>query len=466
MSDNNKTVKDFYKYFAGDLFVKGFMFISLPLLSRVLDPIDYGKMSLLNAAVMILYVFISLNLQNAVINAYMKNDVDFPRYLGTIIIGLIPIQIIILMLLSLTAGYIAPLLSITKTDLYWVMFICIMLSYIYIYTSYLQGARLSSEFVKINASSKILEVLLIFIIALLLHNEKYLSKAYAQIAVGIFLLLYVAKKFKKIAVFKFDYDYFKIALFFSVPLILHVLSNSLLSQADRLIISRIMDDYYAGIYSFAYNLGMCIIVVVMAWNASWQPKLYNLIQEQDSATICKAINNSCIIVAALSFLAMSFSHEAVLILAGSAYAEASDVVPVVIFGNALIHIYLSYVNFTFFHKKTFWVSIGTFFALVVNIALNYLLIPHYGIMGAAWATVGAYFLLALFQFLISKFIVRDNPLSIALLIKYSLSFCLVLLFINEANKLNIYCAVALKLLIMLFIVAMVVKFKVYDKVKV
>ena len=133
MSNKNKTFKDFINYFLGDLFVKGFMFISLPLLSRIMSPEDYGRMSLINAAVMILYVFISLNLQNAVINAYMKNEVDFPVYLGSVLWGLTAAQVLLAALSIYFAVPLGMLLSISKYDVYWVVAICILLSYIYIY---------------------------------------------------------------------------------------------------------------------------------------------------------------------------------------------------------------------------------------------------------------------------------------------------------------------------------------------
>ncbi|ELY5855226.1 oligosaccharide flippase family protein, partial [Cronobacter malonaticus] len=208
MSNKNKTFKDFLNYFLGDLFVKGFMFISLPLLSRIISPEDYGRMSLINSAVMILYVFISLNLQNAVINACMKNDVDFPVYLGSVLWGLTAAQVILVALSGYFAAPLAVLLSISKSDVYWVVSICILLSYIYIYTSYLQGARLSSGFVKINLVSKVSEVVVVFLFAWLLTKDKYLAKVYAQLVVSFILLIYVAMQLKKIAVFKFNLKYF------------------------------------------------------------------------------------------------------------------------------------------------------------------------------------------------------------------------------------------------------------------
>lgn len=415
-----KTIKDFFNYAIGDLFVKGFLFISLPLLSRVMNPIEYGKLSLINSAIMILYVFMSLNMQNAIMNRFMKDEGDFSGYLGSVIIGLLPFQILLMLLSPLYVGYLSPLLGINVSDLYWVLSICFLLSYIYIYTSYLQGARKSREFVKINVISKVCEILFIFTFALFLEHNQYLSKVYAQAIINVILSIYVVCQFRKIAVFKFNKAYFISAVLFSAPLIFHVLSNSLLSQADRLIINKLLGTFEAGIYSFAYNLGMCIIVIVMAWNSSWQPKLYALIKNGEIDKIKKTTAASTFFIFISSSVAILFSKELVMLFAGPEYYSGIKIIPIIIIGNALIHIYLTYVNFVFYEKKSILISIGTIAALIANIGLNYILIPIIGIDGAAWATVASYFLLALFHYSIARVFLGINVISIKLLFKFTI----------------------------------------------
>ncbi|MGX5085321.1 oligosaccharide flippase family protein [Enterobacter sp. UPMP2052] len=465
MSNKNKTFKDFLNYFLGDLFVKGFMFISLPLLSRIMSPEDYGRMSLINSAVMILYVFISLNLQNAVINAYMKNDVDFPVYLGTILWGLTAAQLILVAICIYFAAPLGVLLSISKFDVYWVVTICILLSYIYIYTSYLQGARLSSGFVKLNIVSKVSEVLVIFVFAWFLTKDKYLAKVYAQLVVSIILLIYVVMQLKKIAIFKFNIRYFVSALAFSSPLIIHVLSNALLSQVDRLFIAKMLGEAQAGIYSFAYNIGMCVLVVVMAWNSSWQPKLYKLLDANDNEKIIKIINKSSILMLVISFLTILFSKYMVEILADDRYRESITVVPIILIGNSFIHIYLSYVNFTFYKKKTVLVSIGTLLAVTINISLNYLLIPKYGIHGAAWATVIAYLMLAFFHYLIATKILKSNPVSCFLLLWYSAILLASYFFVIYLDSLPLWFSLVSKAIICIVIFIIVMKTRIHNELK-
>ncbi|KLP56115.1 hypothetical protein ABR39_07840 [Enterobacter genomosp. O] len=465
MSKKNKTFKDFINYFLGDLFVKGFMFISLPLLSRIMSPEDYGRMSLINSAVMILYVFISLNLQNAVINAYMKNEVDFPVYLGSVLWGLTVAQVLLVALCIYFAVPLGALLSISTYDVYWVVAICILLSYIYIYTSYLQGARLSSSFVKLNIVSKVSEVIVIFLFAWYLTQDKYLAKVYAQLVISFVLLAYVLRKLKKIAVLKFNVRYFISALAFSSPLIIHVLSNALLSQVDRLFIAKMLGEGQAGIYSFAYNIGMCILVVVMAWNSSWQPKLYKFLDSKDNEKIIRIIDISSMLLLIISFLSILFSKQMVEILADHRYRESISVVPVILIGNSLIHIYLSYVNFTFYEKKTIFVSIGTLLAVAINVALNYLLIPIYGIHGAAWATVLAYFMLAFFHYLIATVMLKANPVSWFLLLWYSALLLISYFFVIYLDSLPLWISLSIKIVICFIILIILMRTKIYNQLK-
>lgn len=418
MIQKNNTLRNFFHYFIGDIFVKGFLFISLPLLSNILSPSEYGKLSLINSAIMILYVFISFNLQNAITNQYMKEKNNFDEYLGSILLFLPPTQLLFLGLYPLYKNMLSTLLQISTNDLLWVVIICIQLSYIYIYTSYLQASQQSAKFVKINMFSKLTEISFIFIIAIYLTHDKYLSKIIAQFIINIILIMYLIPLFRDIAKLKFNYIYLKEALLFSVPLIIHVTSNTLLSQADRLIINNLLGEYAAGIYSFSYNIGMAIIVIIMAWNASWQPKLYLYLNECNYKKIKIVVNNATTIIFIASVSFILISYEFIYLLSSSDYHSSAFIVPIIIIGNSFIHIYLTYVNFIFYNRRSFLISLATLIALIINISLNYTLIPLFGIEGAAWATVAAYVALSLLHYILSRIVMKKSIVSFKLLLLY------------------------------------------------
>ena len=65
-----------------------------------------------------------------------------------------------------------------------------------------------------------------------------------------------------------------------------------------------------------------------------------------------------------------------------------------IYVNFLVGIYLK--------KKTSYLPLVTGSGAVVNIGLNLLLIPVIGMMGSAWATFGAYFVMEVLLYLIAQ----------------------------------------------------------------
>lgn len=452
----HKTIKDFFNYAIGDIFVKGFLFISLPLLSRVLDPVQYGNLSLINTAIMIVYVFVSLNLQNAITNKYMIDSDGFEHYLFSIICFIIPFQIILFSTERFYRSYVSSLLGINQQDFLWVLLICIMLSYIFIYTCYLQASRQSKKYVTFNVFSKLSEILLIFVFAYSLTSNQYMSKIYAQMIVNIIFCVYVGYNLWRLSRGVFSFSLLREALVFSLPLIVHVLSNSLLSQADRLIINKMLGTYSAGIYSFAYNLGMCVVVVIMAWNSSWQPKLYKLITKDDVGTIRETTRSSSILVFICCIFSMLFSKEMVVFFASEKYYSSIDLLPVIILGNAVIHMYLVYVNFVFYQKKSILISCSTLMALVVNVALNYYLIPQFGVAGSAWATVVAYIVLAVLHYSAATYITRNNMIPLRYLMLYVgglVSFYPVVVLLNKCDFFNALIIKSVFLILIVFLVA-------------
>ncbi|EFO2533802.1 hypothetical protein B6P91_28030, partial [Escherichia coli] len=153
------------------------------------------------------------------------------------------------------------------------------------------------------------------------------------------------------------------------------------------------------------------------------------------------------------------------VLADNRYRESISVVPVILIGNSLIHIYLSYVNFTFYKKKTIYVSIGTLLAVAINIALNYILIPIYGIHGAAWATVIAYFMLAFFHYLIATIMLKANPLSLFLLLWYSALLLASYFLVIYLDSLSLWISLSIKAMIIFIILIILMKTKIHNELK-
>ena len=105
----------------------------------------------------------------------------------------------------------------------------------------------------------------------------------------------------------------------------------------------------------------------------------------------------------------AFAPEIIAVIANPGYAVATQVLPVVAFGAACQSVYTMFVGIIFLRRRTKRLPFITLVSAVASIALNVLLIPVYGVMGAAVTTLLAYLLSATLTY---QFARRIYPLEL------------------------------------------------------
>ena len=84
--------------------------------------------------------------------------------------------------------------------------------------------------------------------------------------------------------------------------------------------------------------------------------------------------------------------EVVKILANESYWEGISIIPPVVLANYVIFAYSLYVNIEHYYKKTPYITVNTIIAAASNIVLNFIFIPRYGYIAAAYTTLASYFI--------------------------------------------------------------------------
>lgn len=82
--------------------------------------------------------------------------------------------------------------------------------------------------------------------------------------------------------------------------------------------------------------------------------------------------------------------EVVKLLASSAYWDGIKIIPPIVLSNFVIFAYTLYVNTEHYYKKTKGITVNTVVAAIVNIVLNFLFIPKFGYVAAAYTTLASY----------------------------------------------------------------------------
>ena len=88
--------------------------------------------------------------------------------------------------------------------------------------------------------------------------------------------------------------------------------------------------------------------------------------------------------------------------------ETVNVMPPVILAMVFQFFYAFYFDTEYFYGETYVISIGTGIAAMVNIALNFVFIPRYGYIAAAYTTMIGYLIMLIYHFLIVKFKLKKS----------------------------------------------------------
>ncbi|WP_225464658.1 lipopolysaccharide biosynthesis protein [Vibrio vulnificus] len=397
--------RSFTHYIISELIIKGALFIALPLLTYFLSVDSYGRLSIINSVFTILFVFASLNLHTAISNSVMRGVEDIYSCFKSVILFLIPYHLIFIsfsIIISFKYGY----FNILETIL--IVISCVFFSYVNTYLSILIAKKESVKYSFIFSVSKLLEIALMFGFVFLSSHLKLdasLSKITAQLLVFFLVLLCIlfneAHRISKVVKADFNVESLKDALLFGVPLIIHVVSNALLAQSDRFFIDYYMSLREVGIYSFSYNIGMIILVPIMAWQSSWQPRFFHHVKQNDVDEIRNVTTIMLEVITIVTIAVIAFSDVATYILGDKDYYESILYIPMLIASNAMIHFYLIYSNYSFYLKRSVMISGLTLCSVIVNCVLNSIFIPKFGLFAAVVSTYMSYVSLFILHYLFS-----------------------------------------------------------------
>ena len=216
---------------------------------------------------------------------------------------------------------------------------------------------------------------------------------------------------------EFDPAALRASLGLGLPLLPHALSAWALRLADRWLIALFIGlpvleaRSQIGVYAVGYQLGFIVTVVVSSFNAAWSPYFFRIADRPQAPRFYADMTNVVLAgVLVLAVTASSLAPEIVALVARPGYEAAADVLPVIAFACVIQGAYTMFVTVVFFVKRTGPLAFITFASAALNIVLNVVLIPRMGIMGAAWATVGAYGFFASATYLYAR---RLYPINLA-----------------------------------------------------
>ena len=198
----------------------------------------------------------------------------------------------------------------------------------------------------------------------------------------------------------------KDVIIFGLPFLPAGIFTMVMELSNRYILQWLEGTYSVGLFSAGYKLGVFGLIIVMGFNMGWTPYFLKRIKEEGGKREFSYI--ASIFLGLLGFAVIMISiwiPEIMRLKIGSNYLigesfwSAEKIVSIVLIGYFFFGTYVIQLPGLYAKDITVWIPIFRAIGAISNISLNIILIPKYGVLGSAWATVISFVLMSLSVFI-------------------------------------------------------------------
>ena len=194
---------------------------------------------------------------------------------------------------------------------------------------------------------------------------------------------------------------------YSFPILVFGVVGILNQTIDKMIYPFLFDDrqeglVQLGIYSATSKVAMIMAMFTQAFRYAYEPFVFGKNKEGDNRKMYSAAMKYFFIFSLLAFLAVMFYMDIHRYMVARDYWEGLSVVAIVMGAEIFKGIYF---NLSFWYKLTDETQWGAYFSIIgcaVILVLNIWLVPTYGYVASAWASVAGYGVITLLSYIIGQ----------------------------------------------------------------
>lgn len=371
-------------------------FLMLPVYTRYLTPADYGVLELMGTTIDVVAMIAGLGLAGALFKEYAALDDARER---ARMISTVTLASGVLSALAAVAGIAAsPLLA------RWVMdgagpALWLQLFFVVYFVQSLGGIPFllmraedrSLLFVWLNVA-KLVATLALTIVFVVWMEMGVLGVILGNlVASGVMGIGLTAWTFRRVG-FSFSLPLARRLGRFGAPLVVWSLASFVLAFSDRYFLVHYAGAAEVGLYSLAYRFGFLLSAfAVTPLSQVWEPRRFVVAKQADAQEVFRRVFlwQNVALGACGAGIALLVG-DVLWLMADPAFAAAAGVVPLIVAATVLQQ-WTGFCNLGLYltdRTRTYaWTGV---LGVVAALALNWALIPRWGMWGAAWATLGAY----------------------------------------------------------------------------
>ena len=385
-------------------------FMLLPIYTRYLTPKDYGVKELVGLTTEVIGILVAVAISSAFYRFYFEYEKteDRNEILSSTMITIAVIGFIAIGALSFGSKIMAKYI-INDEQLYYYFLIALASMWFKSLNSigynYLRAHRRSGLFILLSLG-RMVTVMSLNIYFIVFCNLGVLGILLSTlITASSTTLILVVPINVKIGI-KFSWAKIKEMAKFGLPLIPTQFGAFIVHLSDRFFIKGYCSIADAGLYSLGYKFGAIPSNFISApFNQVWQPRRFEIYKEPNAEETFGRIFTYFVGLIFFAGLGVSVLTKDVLILmADEKYWSAYKIVPIIVLATTIFTFHYHLNMGILIAKKTKYLAYINFSNGGLILILNFLLIPRYGVYGAAYATLIAFiYKIALTYYFSSKY---------------------------------------------------------------
>ncbi len=382
-------------YGSGDVAIQALNFLLLPLYVKYLSKADYGVLALLASVEATVKLFFRWGVDGAFMRFwYDCTDArERQRLASTLFLFLLAANGVLLLISLVAAPFLST--SLLQSEGYTLALQLVLLNtfaigftFIPFHVLRIQGRAREFSGLTLARSASTLVLRLVLVVG---AGLGVMGVVVADVIVTAVLLVVMLRWFIPLLRPMFAKEMLRKSLAFGLPRVPHGFALQMMSVGDRFVMTRYLPVQDIGVYSIGVSFGLIEKIVLGAFEYAWAPFYYATAREPDAKRVFSTVTTYGIAVLALMTAGLSAMAADLLALATHGqYVAAAGVLTWTAIGVFFYGIYLLTsigLNIT---AKTGYYPVTTAIGAVLNIGLNFALIPRFGIIGAAWANGAAY----------------------------------------------------------------------------
>jgi len=388
-------------YGFGDVATSLVSFLLLPVYTRYLTAEDYGIIAMLLTVEAVAKILFRFGVDTAFMRLYY--DCADPqarqRLASTIFFFLLAINGAVLLAAVAASGWLSA--QLFDTNRYWLL-VALALGNTFVGGFYfipLQVLRIterSGQFISLvfARSAGTLVARLVLVIG---AGMGVIGVIVADVVVTAVFTLVLVPWFAPLIRPVFSPAQLRQALGFGLPRIPHSLAHQVMGLADRYFLNAFGTLRDVGLYSIGATFGLALKLFLSAFEYAWTPFFLGVMKEPDAKRIYSTV--STYVIAALVLLTAGFcavGPDLVRLMTAEEFHPSGAVTPWIALGVMCQGVYLVGSIGLIITRKTSRYPLATGIAAATNLAANAVLIPRFGLIGAAWANAVSYATLAAF----------------------------------------------------------------------